>query len=218
MKLISHLLCTYKKNNLLNGLYLGKIDYYEQLTEPYLNFSEYFRIIDLYQQKEFIPSDRIITIQEDYPFNRSKSTHVIKKLKHSQFKSRIRKDDLDISIYFYKIMIGGHKVRLEIHLSAQKMFYCNYTFTACLNRKQNQDIIKIIQEKYVKDLPIDISTQNIIDTNHTVVSIENSMELKIHYICTQSSCIQTLCSLKKTSENRKMKALKRKHRELINQL
>lgn len=98
------------------------------------------------------------------------------------------------------------------------MFYYNYTFTNSLNNQQYRDIIKIIQEKYLDGLSINISTQSIIDQNKTVLNIENTMELKIHYISTNSNIIQTLSTYKETSANKKMKALEKKQTELRNKL
>ncbi|MGZ2368989.1 hypothetical protein ACXR6G_04325 [Ancylomarina sp. YFZ004] len=218
MRLISAIIDNYRRNGLINRYYYSKYYYYSRLIEYYTDLSEYSRIIDLYKKKELSTTNKIIAFQEGYLFNQKNKKHILKKFKYPQFKYRIRKNNLDIEIYFYKIIIGGHKVRLEIHLSDNKLFYYNYTFTRNLNNQQLRDIIRIIQEKYLDGLSIDICTQSIIDQNQTVLDIENTMELKIHYIYTNSNIIQSLNIYKETSANKKVKSIEKKLTELRNKL
>lgn len=218
MGLISAIIDTYKRKGLTNKYYSDKYYYYSRLIEHYTDLSEYLRIIDLYKKKELSTTNKIITIQEGCLFNQNNKKQILKKFKHPHFKYRIRKNNLDIEIYFYKIIIGGYKVRLEIHLCEEQMFYYNYTFTRNLNNQQLRDIIKIIQEKYLNGLSINICTQSIIDENQTVLDIENTMELKINYICTNSNIIQSLNIYNETSANKKMKSLEKKQTELRNKL
>jgi hypothetical protein len=210
----------YRRNILINKYYHNINYYYQQLVEYYTDFSEYSRITDLYKKKELLATDQIISFQEDHLFNQKNKKQILKKIRFKQalFKYRIKKNDLNIEIYFYKIKIGGFKVKLEIHFHERKMFYYNYTFTDYSNNQQLRDIIEIIQEKYLDGLPMDIYTQNIIDQDQTVLSIENTMELRIHYISTKSSIIQTLSNYKETSTNMKVKAREKKQNDLKNKL
>lgn len=214
MKFVSSIINTYKRSSFINKCYYNSQYYYGKLIEHYKDFSEYSRIIDLFKKKELLTSNRIITIQDDSLFNQSNKKRILKKFKGPQFKYRIRKNNLDIEIYFYKIIIGGHKVRVEIHFSESKMFYYNYTFTSYLNNQQHCDIIKIIQEKYLNGLSIDVCVQSVVDQNKTILSVENVMELKIHYICLSSNIIQNLAIYKETSANKKMKSIERNRDDL----
>lgn len=216
MKIISHIINTYKKHSLFNKSYYSRHSYYTTLTDQYSDFSEYSRIIDLYKKKEISKTNKIITIQKDQLFNINNKKNITKKIKDPQFKSKIKKNNLDIEIYFYKIIIGGNKVRLELHLNKKKMFYYNYTFSNYLNNQQYQNIIKIIQEKYLDGLSIDTDRQSIVDQHKTVLNIENTIELKIHYISTSSDIIQTLSTYKESCANKKLKSIEKNHNELRN--
>lgn len=210
----------YRRNSLINKYYHNINYYYQQLVEHYTDFSEYSRITDLYKKKELVATDQIISFQEDHLFNQKNKKQILKKIRFKQplFKYRIKKNDLNIEIYFYKIKIGEFKVKLEIHFHERKMFYYNYTFTDYSNTQQLQDIIKIIQEKYLDGLPMDIYTQSIVDKDETVLSIENTMELRIHYISTKSSIIQTLSNYRETSTNMEVKTREKNQNDLKNKL
>ena len=98
------------------------------------------------------------------------------------------------------------------------MFYYNYTFTNNLNNQQRQEIIKIIQEKYSQDSLFDASKQDIIDEYHTQIHIENSLELKIHYLNTMNNAVQVMSIYKKNQENEKHKNTWKKRAELLKRL
>lgn len=203
-----------KNKRLIGHSYHKNYYYYGLLTEHYNDFSEYLRVIDMYQKKESVGTNKTIALQEDFLFNFDNKSQISRKFKNSDFKTRIQKNKLDIKIYFYKIIIGGYKVRLEIHQCHRKMFYCNYTFTSFLNHKQHQEITKIIQEKYLDGLPIDTDTQSIIDTDQTQLVVENGLELKIHYISTNSAPIKALSVHQETHTNKKVRVMARMQHEL----
>ncbi len=198
--------------------YYPRYYYDEKLMEHYKDLSEYFRIITLIESKTSLKTNEIIAITEKQIFNPIKKKAIIKKYKQPHFKYKIQKKNLKIEIYLYKMYLGGYRVKLEIHMYENKLFYYNYTFRSNITNQQKQEIIKIIQDKYLQDCLLDESKQNIIDENQTILQIENSLELKIHYMNAMDNVVQVMNIYKKYQEKEKYKNLWKKREELIQRL
>lgn len=201
-----------------SSYYYPRYYYYERLVEHYKDLSEYYRIIAMFEAKTDLKTNEVITLIEKIKFDEITKRIILKKYRKPQFKYKIQEKYLQIEILFYKIYIGGYRVKLELHMYEHKLFYYNYTFTNNLNNQQRQEIIKIIQEKYLQDILFDASKQNIIDENHTQIHIENSLELKIHYLNTMNNAVQVMNIYKKTQENEKHKNTWKKRAELLKRL
>lgn len=207
-----------RRNSLGMRYRLNQYKCYDQLIGPYADFSEYSRIIDLQQEKEARPTKTAISFQKESLLPYRYKIQKFQKSKGSSFKLRIKNRNFPISITFHKISIGGYKIRLEMHSHKGEMFYYKYTFTDQLNQQKQEAILKIVQEKYLDPSSADGEMQNIIDEDQNLIVIENVMELRIHYICTRSSAYQTLLNHRRTTTNRRLKALDRIQHELRRQL
>lgn len=208
----------FKKIKNSSSYYYPRYYYYEQLVERYKDLSEYYRIIAMLEAKTVLKTNEVIAIFEKIIFDKITKKTILKKYGKPQFKYKIQEKYLQIEILFYKINIGGYRVKLELHMYERKLFYYNYTFTNNLNNQQRQEIIKIIQEKYSQDSLFDASKQDIIDENHTQIHIENSLELKIHYLNTMNNAVQVMSIYKKNQENEKHKNTWKKRAELLKRL
>ena len=198
--------------------YYPRYYYYGKLMEHYEDLSEYFRILTLIESKTALKTNEIIASTEKQIYNQIKKKEIIKKYKQPQFKYKINKKNLKIEIYLYKMYLGSYRVKLEIHMYENKLFYYNYTFASNINNQQKQEIIKIIQDKYLHDCLLDESKQTIIDENQTILLIENSLELKIHYVNIMDNVIQVMNIYKKHHEEKKYTYAWKKREELIQRL
>lgn len=197
MKSIFFLSYIYRKVNANYNSYYSHYSYYQKLIEHYNDLSEYLRVIYLYKSKESLKTNHLISTKEDIGFNTINKKQLLKEFKQPQSKHKMVDNDLNIEIYFYKVYLGEYRVRMEMHLSNDKLFYFNYTFINHLTNHQKNDIITIIQDKYLKGATFDILTQKIVDKNEVVLHIEDLMEFKIHYMCASSNSIQMIDSYRK---------------------
>jgi len=192
--------------------------YYEKIIEHYKDLSEYYRIIDLLNTKKVLNTNTIISIIDNKTLKQVKKKHIIKKYKKPSFKYIVRENDLIFDIYIYKLYIGGHRTKLEIHMTSNKIFYYNFTFTGSINNDQRQDIIKIIEDKYLDGRLINVTNEIIIDANQTILHIDNSLDLKIHYMNVSSDIIDLIKSYKNKYNKERKQILENKRDELIKRL
>ncbi len=92
----------------------------------------------------------------------------------------------NVLIYFYRKIIGGHKVKLELHFIDNKLFFYNYRFSH-LNAADKASIIEILEGKYLQVTTIDIANNYISDINGSRIIINDGVEFSMEYIvCTSS--------------------------------
>ena len=198
--------------------YYPRYYYYDRLVEHYKDFSTYFKLISLIETNDLLKTKKLITIKDKLVCNKITKRTIKKEFKKPQFEYKIQEKNLRIEIYFYKIYLGAYRAKLEIHMNEGRLFYYNYTFTSNLNNLERQEIINIIQEKYLENELFDESKHIIIDTNGTILHIENSLELKIHYINTNDDIVQLLSIYKQQQEKKQYKIVEQKRKELMKKL
>jgi len=193
--------------------------YYERVLEDYKNFFEYFRILKLIEKTNTISKTNTnITLVEGYDFKIIGKNEIVKKYNKPRFISVIDKKNIKINIYFYKIYIGGYRTRLEIHMHKNNLFYYSYTFAESLTSDQKSDIIKILCEKYLSGQFINLSRHIIIDNNQTCVYVEDTLELKIHYLNKNNHIVYYLNSEKNNHIIDKKIKIEKMREELYNEL
>jgi hypothetical protein len=193
--------------------------YYERILEDYKDFFEYFRILKLIKKNNIIyKTNTNITLVDGYDFKKIGKNQIVKKYNKPRFIYVIDKQNIKIDIFFYKIYIGGYRTRLEIHLHKNNLFYYNYTFADSLSSSQKLDIIKILCEKYLSGQLIHISNHIIFDNNETNIYVEDTLELKIHYLNTNNHLVKYLNVAKNDQIIDKKIKMEKMREELYNEL
>lgn len=178
--------------------------YYESLVNKYRDVSSYEKLKEMVCKKQTVLATK--GIYKSYSFSKQDA---YKRHGRSQYFFIINAS-LKMELLYYRIMLGGHKVKLEMHFKEDELFHCSYRFSY-LKDTQKQEIINIIEQKYFGGEHLDYRSNNISDVNKTTINIEDSIDFTINYLFYGNSdffeIIETLKS--KKIENR----LKRKMKE-----
>ena len=161
-------------------VYLLRNYYYAKLFNKYIDANSYKSLKDSVLKKLKILSKREIA------FNDKESGSFTKKEVLNYFGKPtfviIPKNTLKTEIMFYRVFIGGHKVKLEMHLDKHSLFYFSYTFSHLKNDEKHQ-VIKLLELKYIEGQTFDYENYVIMDDKDSTISIVDTIDLKINYIC-----------------------------------
>jgi len=165
--------------------YSGKYRYYHDFSlGKYTTLDYYHNLITEVQSKLNIIS------QQTIKFNDSGFENVTKKDIFRQYgkpnyyvKSKYI---LKTELFYYRIRIGGHKVKLELHLHNNHLFFYSYTFPY-LKEDEKYQIVNLIEKKYLNENPFDYNSSVLIDGQQSIVNIVDSVNFTINYICYNAS-------------------------------
>lgn len=160
--------------------YYSRENYYEKLFDKYSDATSYFSLINTIQNKQNIVSKRLIT------FNNKKYVNITKQDIFQQYGRPnyqiVTNKKLKTELIFYRLYIGGHKVKLELHIHNNHLFLFTYIFSY-LKANEKYQIIKLIEKKYLDQQQLDYSNVVIIDNRQSVINITDSINFTINYIC-----------------------------------
>jgi hypothetical protein len=123
---------------------------------------------------------------------------------------------LNAEIYLYKMLIGNHKVKCQLHFFEGKLFMYKYVFHYLGNDGINE-IINIIQEKYLPDVEI-YSKQNIIDPNNNCLNIDEGIDLTISYLSLDSDFFKKITNISRNKEQRLKKRESALYNDIFNRI
>lgn len=119
---------------------------------------------------------------------------------------------LNIEILVYRKLIGNHKVKCQMHLFENKLFMYTYTFRY-VNKYENEQIMRIIQSKYVPGF-VSYAYENIIDSLNNCLQIEKKVGITINYFSLTCDFFVKSILLTTTIEERLIKQNLAWHREI----
>jgi len=163
-----------------NTSYSRRYRYYQDLSlDKYTTLDYYHSLITEAQSKLNIISQRKIK------FNDSGFENITKKDIFRQYgkpKYYVKsKNILKTELLLYRIRIGGHKVRLELHLYNNHLFFYSYTFFG-IGEGEKYQIVNIIEKKYLNENPFDYNNSVLIDGQQSIINIVDSVNFTINYI------------------------------------
>jgi hypothetical protein len=123
---------------------------------------------------------------------------------------------LNAEIYLYKMLIGNHKVKCQLHLFDGKLFMYKYIFPYLENDRMNE-IINVIQEKYLPEVT-NYSRQNIIDPNNNCLHIDDSTDLTISYLSLDSEFFKKIINISLNKEQRIKKTASALYNDIFNRI
>lgn len=153
--------------------------YYQQLLEK-CNNNDFN--LELHKELE---SKNSICINDDILHNHKMkfgcSIHDVKRkfgLKaHYSVSSKINPT---IDILLYRLMIGGQKVKCELHFFENSLFIFNYTFSY-LSSKSKEIISNLIFDKYLQR-SFDFANQKITDGAGNTINVNDGNTFEINYV------------------------------------
>lgn len=170
--------------------------YYSSLVCQYDDFESYLTLYKRSINNGCIKTDIEICFSKLLTFGSSIKS-VKKNLSKPNYHRQYNKF-LNTEILFYRIMIGNHKVKCQMHFHKDKLFLYNYTF-ANTNENENYEIVNILEEKYGTNLK-NLAKQSIIDNNNNCVQIDDNVELKINYFSLTSDFFINVSQLSEEEE------------------
>lgn len=198
-----------RKGKYYSSEYYSRKNYYEKLFDKYSDATSYYSLINTIQNKQNIVSKRLITFNNKKYVNITKQD-IIKQYGKPNYQIVTNKK-MKTELIFYRLCIGGHKVKLELHIHNNHLFLFTYIFSY-LKVDEKYQIIKLIEKKYLKQ-PLDYSNLVIIDNKQSVINITDSIDFTINYIC----CIDSdfFQKIEKMKDNQSLALEKNKKRVAV---
>jgi hypothetical protein len=181
--------------------------YYQHLSDSYSNLSRYSGSFNNYP-KPSVESKKNISLIDGEHFGLSHKT-ICKRFGKPRAKFKILEEGFDLEVMIYKIFLGRYPVRLELHLNHSVLFYFKYTFSSGIKSPVDiNEILQIIQGKYLNNEPVDLLSLDIIDEKRILLQVDNKVNFKIKYLDTRSDTLVALNRYKAKKERHKANKLK----------
>lgn len=188
--------------------------YGEKLNE--LNSSDFFMNL----LKKYNEQQKLVTKKEIYFSEKIRFGCNVKNIKHKMRTptySVSSSDAMNCKILFYKIIVGNHKANLNMFLHHSKLFLYNLTFLYLTDQEKNE-ILNIIQHKYLEQQPIDFSTQSIIDELGNCIQIDDVVNLKINYFSYKADFFKEISDKAASEKLKGIKKISTRYSELYRKL
>ena len=185
-----------------------KHSYYKAKTVQYKDISHYLSLYEKSKDPKYTRAGMEICYSPDLKFGCSMQdvkNHLYKPNFHIQ-------TNKSTNIFFYRLLFGNYKVRCQMHFSNNELFHYNYCFSHN-DSKANEEVIKIIKEKYAIDS--DSHTRgNIFDNNNNCIQIDDDVVLKINYISLNSDFFKKIASISEEEANLQKEKISENYRAI----
>ncbi len=161
-------------------------EYYEGLLDKYKDVSSYSNLLNCFGKKQGILTNEDISISKKCAFGTINTEYIIKKFGKPNYKIRQNDHLLNIDIFLYRIFIGNHKTKFELHFFKDNLFFYNYIFSY-LSEEEKSEVIKILEKKYLNGNKFNYLEEYIVDDNQSVIIIDDKIDFVINYICYKNS-------------------------------
>ncbi|MCJ8164163.1 hypothetical protein MKJ04_04865 [Pontibacter sp. E15-1] len=108
---------------------------------------------------------------------------------------------LNYDTLYYKIMLGKHKVKLEMHFFNDQLFFFCYNFSVTLERER-MDIINVLHEKYLAAPRRTLDPHTIEDTYGHCISVDSEKNLSVSYLYKESDFFEHISQVKQEEETK----------------
>ena len=159
--------------------------YYECLANRYNNERSYLTFISDLESQSPLFTENEISLSAPKIFSETNIKYILKNYGKPHFRVTQKQDVFEVEILFYRIFIGKYKTKLELHFYNDQLFFFCYTFSY-LKEENTQEIISIMQEKYLEGKPIDTKTNYIIDRHESIIQFCHDVDFTLNYISTRN--------------------------------
>lgn len=188
--------------------------YYKQLVEKYNNYDFHMESYRKAKQKNNLYTNNEILYNTKISFGCTISD--TREIFGAPLFSTQSDTFNPLTVLFYKILLGGHKVRCEMFFWEEKLYSLNYTFPY-LSSKEKNDIVKIIQNKYL-NCSIDFVNQKIVDGDGNIIMINDIYTFEIYYSVSSNIIFREASTLFEANMTNCINKEKRKARQLYSSL
>lgn len=154
--------------------------YYERLLEKSKDLSIYTGLLEHIKRKKSKASNKSIGFSKNISFGDVSKKYILKRFGQPKYKF-FNLSLLNVNVFFYRIMLGGHKVKFELHFYKDKLFHYSYTFSY-LNKVSKKQIIEMLEKKYINGEHLDFKEDYIHDMNDSTISFSGNHDFTINYI------------------------------------
>lgn len=166
----------------LNSFSRGKSYYYSSSYKNrfnnYYSDQAYLELNNNYFQNNCTSTNDEISFNETLKFG-SSLKDVKKKLSSGSY-YLYRNKDLNTSILLFRMFVGNHKVKCQMHFFNNNLFFFNF-ISAEANNNSINELITTLQEKYTFEINIHNVTE-VIENSKNCEKKENYVDLTIHYL------------------------------------
>lgn len=157
--------------------------YYEKLVHKYKSVEAYLNLIQLQQKQEYL-TDKDIVFSENPDFDKHHINHIRKRYGHPSYTIVNTYAFGKIKIRFYRIYLGNHKVKMELHFYKNALVMYNYTFSHLHNEGEKTEVLNLLKEKYHLDKSINLQQGNsyIKDQKESVIVLSQGIDFTINYV------------------------------------
>jgi hypothetical protein len=188
--------------------------YYTSMISQHSDYTFYLSLFTKASIKDHIRTNLEICLSRNLKFGCS-----IKEIK-TKFRepsNHLRNiTPLNAEIYLYKMLIGNHKVKCQLHFFDGKLFMYRYIFPYLENERMNE-IINVIHEKYLPDV-INYSMQNIIDPNNNCLHIDDNTDLTISYLSLDCDFFKKIINISQNKEQHLKKTESALYNDIFNRI
>ncbi len=198
-----------------NKYYYSRDYFYERLVSNYNDVDSYLDLKTKVSEADSLHTKHNIFFSKSIKFGSSLSS-VKRKLPSPNYQV-IGNPGLKCHILFYRIFIGRHKVKLEMHFFQNRLFFFNYNFTS-LNEPDKMEILNIMKSKYGVSMTELKEKRTIKDNDGNYIFIDFNINLSINYLCPSDDFFNQANKIFEMRKHRKLTKEIAKYKELYSRL
>lgn len=181
-KFEKRLLSPFLRNFGVYNYFYSRKNYYEKLFDKYRDFSFYSNIKISLDEKNPVATERNISLYGKYFYEEIELHDILKLFGKPKYTHIQDLGDNTLKVLLYRTRLGSKKVKLELHLLDNILFFYSYNFSnLCMREKQ--ELLNIICLKYTENQQYDYNHKYLKDPNCTALLIEDDVYFRIDYIC-----------------------------------
>jgi len=191
--------------------------HYRELLNKYNDILIYYNLIKEIPNKNPKYTSETIKVLDNTSLENITQKKVKGKFGEPNWMINYKQYSYNITIIFYRIILGGYKTKLEFHFVNNELFFYNYHFSY-LNDSDRHKLLKILEKKYLNNNTFKWKNDFIVDKENSIITLENSINFKINYIVQNKDFfnqIKKIVLQQKLKNNLKKKI---KNKELLEKL
>lgn len=168
----------------------SKSNYYNLFLEEAKRIQIYLGLLSDVKRTNALKTSDEIQLIDGKKNNELNKKQIIRKHGKPNYKF-VCEDLSEIEILFYKRRFASHKAKLEFHFFNNTLFLYTYTFSY-LTPKEKNNIIKIINEKYLTSQYKDLFNYHIVDKNKNIIMLNDKTSFSIKYLCKNNNAFEKI--------------------------
>jgi hypothetical protein len=191
--------------------------YYAKLLDKYSSIESYISLANI-NDKQALFTDKNISFSDNPDFKKNQKKYIQKKYGKPNYTIVNNFPFGKITILFYRLLLGNHKVKLELHFFQKSLIMYNYEFSY-LKNESKINILNVLKEKYKINKDIVPSHCYIVNRENTMIVFLDNVNFTIYYIDYINSDIYSqMNSLIKEVKQLKKREMEKEKQEFFRRL